>query len=139
MLFDVLTKPFFSNFNLYYQYFSINLFPQHMNPKVFSVLIAQIVYITLYMLRKLDHVFLWILSTNTGLWQYSICAEERKFQWLAMFCLFTLPLVRPAKAKIQMLTMSSQIVTILLKSLLKFLGLYRTIFVVTHKKSGLRL
>ena len=27
------------------------------------------------LLRKLDHVLLWILSTNTGLWQCSICAE----------------------------------------------------------------
>ena len=35
-----------------------------------------------------------------------------------------LPLARPAQAKIQMLTTSSWIVTILLKSLLKSLGLY---------------
>ena len=41
-----------------------------------------------------------------------------------MFCLYTLPLARPAQAKIQMLTTSSQIVTILLKSLLKSLRLY---------------
>ena len=34
-----------------------------------------------------------------------------------MFCLYTLPLARPAQAKIQMLTTSSRIVTILLKSL----------------------
>ena len=36
-----------------------------------------------------------------------------------MFCLYTLPIARPAQAKIQMLTTSSWIVTILLKSLLK--------------------
>ena len=41
-----------------------------------------------------------------------------------MFCLYTLPLARPAQAKIQMLTTSSWIVTILLKSLLKSLVLY---------------
>ena len=41
-----------------------------------------------------------------------------------MFCLYTLPLARPAQAKIQILTTSSRIVTILLKSLLKSLGLY---------------
>ena len=34
-----------------------------------------------------------------------------------MFCLYTLPLARRAQAKIQMLTTSSQIVTILFKSL----------------------
>ena len=32
------------------------------------------------LLRKLDHVMLWILSTNTGLCQRSICADQRKFQ-----------------------------------------------------------
>ena len=42
-----------------------------------------------------------------------------------MFCLYTLPLARPAQAKIQMLTTSSRIVTILLKALLKSLGLYK--------------
>ena len=42
-----------------------------------------------------------------------------------MFCLCTLyVLARQAQAKIQMLTTSSQIVTILLKSFLKSLGLY---------------
>ena len=42
-----------------------------------------------------------------------------------MFCLYTLyVLARQAQAKIQMLTTSSQIVTILLKSFLKSLGLY---------------
>ena len=41
-----------------------------------------------------------------------------------MFCLYTLALVRPAQAKIQMLTTSSWIVKILLKSLLKSLGLF---------------
>ena len=69
------------------------------------------------LLRKLDHVLLWILSNETRLLQCSLCAEQRKFQWLAMFCLYTLPLARPAQAKIQMLTTSSWIVTILLKSL----------------------
>ena len=64
------------------------------------------------LLIKLDHVLLWILS------------KENFNEYLAMFCLYTLPLVRPAKAKIKMLTTSSWIVTILLKSLLKFLGLY---------------
>ena len=38
-----------------------------------------------------------------------------------MFCLYTLPLARPAHAKIQMLTTSSWIVTILLKSLRLYL------------------
>ena len=42
-----------------------------------------------------------------------------------MFCLYTLPLARPAQAKIQMLTTSSWIVTIFLKSLLKSLGLFK--------------
>ena len=41
-----------------------------------------------------------------------------------MFCLYTLRLARPAQAKIQMLTTPRWIVTILLKSLLKSLGLY---------------
>ena len=41
-----------------------------------------------------------------------------------MFCLYTLPLPRPAQAKIQMLTASSRIVTILLKSFLKPLEIY---------------
>ena len=31
-------------------------------------------------------------------------AEQIKFQLLAMFCLYTLPLARPAQAQIQMLT-----------------------------------
>ena len=54
------------------------------------------------------------------------CDTPRKFQWLAMFCLNILPLARPAQvAKIQMLTTSSWIVTILLKSILKSLGLYQ--------------
>ena len=76
------------------------------------------------LLRELDHVLLWILSTDTGLRQCSICAEWREFQWLAMFSLYTLPLARHTSVKIQMLTTSSRIVTILLKSLLKSLGLY---------------
>ena len=40
-----------------------------------------------------------------------------------MFCLYALPLARLALAKIQMLTTSSWTVTILLKSLIKSLGL----------------
>ena len=55
------------------------------------------------LLRKLDHVLLWILSNDTRLLQCNLCAEQRKFQRLAMFCLYTLPLARPAQAKIQML------------------------------------
>ena len=51
------------------------------------------------LLRKLDHVLLWILSNDTRLLQCSLCAKKWKFQWLAMFCLCNLPL-----AKIQMLT-----------------------------------
>jgi hypothetical protein len=43
-----------------------------------------------------------------------------------MFCLYTLPLARPAQAKIQMLTTSSWIFKTFLKSLLKSLGLYLT-------------
>ena len=42
-----------------------------------------------------------------------------KIQWLAMFCFSTLPLARPAQAKVQMLTTSSWSISILLKSLLK--------------------
>ena len=42
-----------------------------------------------------------------------------------MFYFYTLPLARPAQAKIQMLTTSSWIVTILLNPLLKSLGLYQ--------------
>ena len=41
-----------------------------------------------------------------------------------MFCLYTLPLARPGQTKIQMLTTSSWIITILLKSLLSSLGLF---------------
>ena len=61
---------------------------------------------------RLDHVFLWILSNNTGLWQCS--TEKKKIQWLAIFCLYTLPLARPAQVKIQMITTSSWTVKILL-------------------------
>ena len=61
-------------------------------------------------LRKVDHVLLWILSNDTRLLQCSLCAEQRKFQWLAMFCLYTLPLSRLVQAKIQMLTISNCIV-----------------------------
>ena len=41
-----------------------------------------------------------------------------------MFCLYTLRLARPDQAKIQLLATPSRILTILLKSLLKILGLY---------------
>ena len=44
------------------------------------------------LLRKLDHVLLWILSNDTKLLQCSLCADQRKFQWLAMFCFYTLPI-----------------------------------------------
>ena len=56
------------------------------------------------LLRKLDHVLLWILSNYTRLLQCSLFAEQRKFQWLAMFCIYTLPLAMPAQAKSQILT-----------------------------------
>ena len=57
-------------------------------------------------------------SLDTARVQY--WKKQRKFQWLEMFCLYTLPLARPAQAKIQMLTTSSWIATILLKSLVNF-------------------
>ena len=69
-------KTIFSNFNLYYQYFSSNLFPQHMNPKVFSVLIAQR-YITLHI---------------------KICVSCRKVQWAV---LATLQVKSPSVKSIQ--------------------------------------
>ena len=43
--------------------------------------------------------------------------ETGKTHLSAIVCLYTLPLARPAQAKIQMLSTSSQIVTILLKYL----------------------
>ena len=64
--------------------------------------------------KTLDHVLLLILSNDTRLLQCSLCAEQRKKnQWLAMFCLYTLPLARPAQAKIQMLTAISSIVKLI--------------------------
>ena len=53
------------------------------------------------------------------------------YHWVAlkliqMFLTDMCALARPAQAKIQMLTTSSRIVTILLKSVLKSLGLYQT-------------
>ena len=45
------------------------------------------------LMTKLDHV-LWILSKNTGLWQCGIEKKQRKFQQLAMICLYTLLLAR---------------------------------------------
>ena len=49
-----------------------------------------------------------------------------------MFCLYTLPLARPAQAKIQMLRTPSWIVTNRLKLLLKSLGLYDDNYLVMH-------
>ena len=62
------------------------------------------------------------LDTVHQYWTVTVQSQksEEKIQCLAMFCLYTLPLARPAQAKIQMLTTSSWSVTILLKSL----GLY---------------
>ena len=34
------------------------------------------------LLRKLDHVLLWMLSNDPMLLQCSLCAKQRKFQWL---------------------------------------------------------
>ena len=48
--------------------------------------------------------------------------DRRIPSMIAVVRLYTLPLARPAQAKIQMFTTSSQIVTTLLKSLLKSLG-----------------
>ena len=54
-----------------------------------------------------------------------------------MFCLYTLPLARPAHAKIQMLTTSIRIVTIIFKYLLNSLGLYyqktNILFLIQYK------
>ena len=47
-----------------------------------------------------------------------------------MFCLYTLPLARPTQAKIQMLTTSSWIVTILLKSLGLYVLCYKSAYVI---------
>ena len=44
-------------------------------------------------------------------------------EWLAIFCFYTLPLAGPAQAISQMLTTSSRVVTILLKSF----GLYHRV------------
>ena len=48
-----------------------------------------------------------------------------------MIFLYTMPLARPAEAKIQILTTSSRSVTIHFKSLLKSLGLYNVQFLST--------
>ena len=76
------------------------------------------------LLRKLDHVFLWILSNNTGLQQCSIEKSKENFndQQCFAFTLCSLPGQLKPKFK--------QIVTILLKSLLKSLRLY---FKITGK------
>jgi len=76
------------------------------------------------LLRKVDHVLLWILSNETRLLQCSLCAEQRKIQWLAMFCLYTLPLARPAQAKIQMLTAICSIVKLIPWNEVKLSHLY---------------
>ena len=52
------------------------------------------------------------LAMILRLLQCSLCAEQRKNQWLAMFCLYTLPL-RPAQAKVQMLTAICSIVKLI--------------------------
>ena len=76
------------------------------------------------LLRKLDHVFLRILSNITGLWQCSIEKSKENFNDHQCFAFTLCHLARPAQARIQILTTYSWIVTILLKSLLKSLGLY---------------
>jgi hypothetical protein len=43
----------------------------------------------------------------------AVSADQRKFQWLTMFCLYTLPLARPAEAKIQMLKAICSIVKLI--------------------------
>ena len=48
-----------------------------------------------------------------------------KISMTSNFCLYTVQLVRPAQAKIQMMTTSNWIVTIPSKSFLKSLGLYK--------------
>ena len=70
------------------------------------------------LLRKLDHVLLWMLSTNTGLCQCSISAQACLciVKKISMTSLYSLPLTRLAQTKTQMLITSSRIVTILLKS-----------------------
>ena len=65
------------------------------------------------LLRKLDHVLLWILSNDTRLLQCSLCPEKWQFQWPSMFYLNTLPLSKPAPAKIQMLTAICSIVKLI--------------------------
>ena len=65
------------------------------------------------LLRKLDHVLLWVLSNDTRLLQCSLYAEQTKFQWIAMFCLYTFPLAKPAQAEIQILTAICSIVKLI--------------------------
>ena len=77
------------------------------------------------LMRKLDHVLLWIPSNENKLLQYSLCADQRKFQWQAMFCLYTLPLARPAQAKIQMLTAICSIVKLIPWTKVNLSHLYR--------------
>jgi hypothetical protein len=72
------------------------------------------------LLRKLDHVFLLILSNNTGMSTVTgaVLKKAKKISMASN----VLPL---HFTKNQMSTTSSLIVTILLKSLLKSLGLYK--------------
>ena len=72
------------------------------------------------LLRKLDHVFLLILSNNTGMSTVTgaVLKKAKKISMASN----VLPL---HFTKNEMSTTSSLIVTILLKSLLKSLGLYK--------------
>ena len=56
------------------------------------------------------------LDTEKQYWTVTVQYWKKwiKFQWLAIFCLYTLPLARPAQVKIQMITTSSWTVKILL-------------------------
>ena len=73
-------------------------------------------------LRKLDHVLLWILSTNTGLWQ---CRVKKILMTSNVLLLHTLPLARPTQAKVQMLTTSSCIVKSIPWNLVNLSHLYQ--------------
>ena len=61
----------------------------------------------------------------------SAVSVQNKEKCLAMFCLYTLPLTRPAQAKTQMLTTSSWIVTMLLKPILKSFGLHSVNIIIS--------
>ena len=55
--------------------------------------------------------------------------------WRSVKILYTLPLAKPAQAKIQTLTTSSRIVSILLKSFLKSLGLYQILMTLKFSQN----